>query len=149
MTKKYEFSEHEFQEKLKEQLLKHRRKKNLRQSDVANAVGASHSTYQRWESTGQHLTDIFTLLSVFQALDFSTAEIIDVLGLPPLTLNEIKAIYQDEDILKSIKGNGICFSMHEKCPDMEDFALESLLVLLLKERLKRLEDRQRNPHRTK
>lgn len=134
-----------FEKRLREQLRKHRKKINLSQLNVANAVNVSFDTYQRWESTGQHLTNIFTLLSVFRELGFSTTEIIDVLGLPPLTLNEIKAIYQDEDTLKSIKENGICSAMRENCPDMKDFTLERLLAIFFGEHSKRLENRQGNP----
>lgn len=145
MKNKNQNLEQELQTKLKRQLRKHREKLNLKQLDVANAVGKSLDTYSYWESTGRRLTDIFSLLSVFQALEFSTAEIIDVLGLPPLTLNEIKAIYQDEDTLKNIKGNGIYSAMRENCSDIDDFTLTKLLVLLLKERLRRLEDGLGNP----
>lgn len=133
------------QKKLKELLRGHRTKQNLRQSDVADAVGKSLDTYQRWESSGQCLTDIYSLLSVFKALDFSTAEIIDVLGLPPLTAGEMEAICQDGDTLKSIKENGIYSVIREKCPDMNDFILEKLLAILFQEHSKRLESRHRNP----
>lgn len=135
----------EFQEKLKRQLFEHRTKLKLSQLDVADAVGRSRDTYLRWEKYGQRLTDIFKLLSVFQVLEFSTTEIINVLGLPPLTLSEMKAIYQDEDTLKNIKENGIYSAMRENCPDMEDFILEKLLALLFKEHSKRLERRRGNP----
>lgn len=144
----HEYLKQEFQERykkeLKQQLRQHRKKGNLTQLNVADAVGVSLDTYHRWESTGQHLTDIFTLLNVFQVLDFSTTEIIDVLGLPPLTLNEVKSIYQDEDTLKHIKEKGICSAMRENCPDMDDFTLEKLLSILLNEHSKRLESRQAN-----
>ncbi len=144
--KKYEYEyEVEFQKRLKEQLRKHRNKKNLHYLDVANAIGKSYDTYYRWENTGQHLTDIFSLLSVFRTLDFSTSEIIDVLGLPPLTSCEAKTICQHEDMLESIKENGIYLAMCKKCPDMDDFTWGKLLVLLLEEYLKRLESRRRNP----
>lgn len=126
------------------QLREHRIKRNLSQLNVANAVGKSLDTYQRWEYTGKGLTNIFNLLSVFQALGFSITEIIDVLGLPTLTLSEMKAIYQDEDTLKSIKENGICAAMRENCRYMDDFALERLLAVLLKEHLKRLESKHEN-----
>ena len=132
------------QEKLGKQLLNHRNKLKLSQYDAASAVGKSPDTYQRWEY-GQHLTDIFSLLRVFEVLKFSTTEIIDVLGLPPLTLDEVKATYQDEDTLKSIKENGIYSVMRKKCPDMNDFTLEKLLILFLEEHSKRLESRHGNP----
>jgi len=51
-----EYFESEFPKKLKKQLREHRIRQNLRQLVVANAVRTSHSTYQRWESTGQHYT---------------------------------------------------------------------------------------------
>lgn len=129
------------QKKLSKQLLDHREKHKLSQCDVADAVGKSRDTYQRWESSGKCLTDIFSLLKVFEVLDFSTTEIIDVLGLPHLTLSEVKEIYQDEDLLKSIKGNGIYSAMRKNCPDIDDFTLQKLLVLFLEECLKRLDSR--------
>ena len=144
MENKNEYFELEFQKNLKKQLHEHRIKRKLRQLDVANAIGKSLDTYQRWESTGQHLNDIFSLLSVFRVLNFSTTEIIDVLGLPPLTLSEIKGIYQDEDTLKDIKENGICSAIRKNCHHMNDFVLEKLLTILLNEHLKRLAGRNGN-----
>lgn len=132
--------EKKFQEKLSKQLYDHRQKRKLSQYEVANAVGKTAETYQRWESSGKHLTDIFSLLSVFKVLDFSTAEIIDVFGLPPLTLSEIKDIYQDKDIL-DIKRNGIYSAMRKKCPEIDDFTLGKLLHLLMEEHIKRWESR--------
>lgn len=140
MNNKNEHFEQEFPKRLREQLYNHRKKLKLSQSSVANSVGKSPCTYQRWESSGKCLTDIFDLLRVFHALKFSTAEIIDVLGLPALTLSEMESIYQDED-LKGIKGNGIYSVMRNKCPDMDDFTLKKLIILLEKENLKRLENR--------
>lgn len=140
-----EYSELELQEKLKGQIREHRKKRKLSQLNVANAVGKSVDTYQRWEYTGKGLTNIFILLSVFQTLNFSITEIIDILGLPPLTLSEIKTIYQDEGTLKSIKENGICSAIRENCHHMDDFTLERLLVILLKEHSKRLESRHGHP----
>lgn len=143
MTIKNQNYQEEFQERLKRQLHEHRRNLKLSQIEVAQAVGKTPDTYQRWESSGQHLTDIFSLLSIFQVLHFSTTEIIDVLGLPPLTLGEIKAIYQDEDTLKNIKENGIYPAVRERCPDMDDVTLGKLLAFFLSEYLKRLEKRQK------
>ena len=133
-----------YQKKLKKQLRKHRTKLKLTQLDVANAVGKSLDTYQRWER-GKCLTDIISLLSVFQVLDFSTTEIIDVLGLPPITLSEIKANYQNEDILKCIEENGIYSAMRQKSSDIDDFTLEKLLDFLLEENAKRLKSKHGNP----
>lgn len=127
----------EFQKKLKTQIRQHRTEHNYSQVGIANAVGVTDKAYQRWEYSGQHLTNIFRLLQVFRELEFSTTEIIDVLGLPPLTLNEVKSIYQDEDILKSIKEHSFYSVMRKKCPDIDDFTLEMILKLLLEERLKR------------
>ena len=133
-----------YQKKLREQLRKHRIKLELTQMEVANAVGKSIDTYQRWES-GKCLTDIISLLNVFQVLDFSTTEIIDILGLPPLTLCEIKANYQNEDILKNIEENGIYFAIRQKSSDIDDFTLGKLLVLLSEENAKRLKSKHGNP----
>lgn len=127
------------QKKLKELLRGHRTKQNLRQSDVADAVGKSLDTYQRWESSGQCLTDIYSLLNVFRALDFSTAEIIDVLSLPPLRPSEVIDVCQDEDTLKSIKENGIYSVMRKECPGIDNLTLKKLLHLLVGELFKRLE----------
>lgn len=139
-VKYFEFN----QEKLKKLLREHRKNQKLSQNEVAEMVGKSLDTYQRWESSGQRLTDIFTLLSVFQVLKISTSEIIDVLGLRPLTLSEVEDIYQDENTLKSIEGNGICSAMRKKCPDMDDFILERLISILFEEHSKRLESRNGN-----
>lgn len=128
-----------FQRRLKTQLYKHRKALGLKQADVADLIGKSPDTYQRWECTGKHLTDIGSLLDVFQALHFSTGEILGVLGLPPLTLDEIKALYRDEGMLKAVRESGFCPILRESCPDMEDSTLDMLLFLLLGERLKRLE----------
>ena len=130
--------EKKFQERLKEQIREHRKRQKLRQLDVANALGVSLDTYQHWEKPSQSLTNISDILSVFRELDFSTAEIIDVLGLAPLTPSEVKAVCQDEDTLKCIKGNTIYAAVREKCPDMDVFTLEKLLILLLDEHSKRL-----------
>lgn len=127
------------QKKLKELLRGHRTKQNLRQSDVADAVGKSLDTYQRWESSGQCLTDIYSLLNVFRALDCSTAEIIDVLSLPPLRPSEVIDVCQDEDTLKSIKENGIYSVMRKECPGIDNLTLKKLLHLLVGELFKRLE----------
>lgn len=135
----------EFQEKLKTQIREHRIKQDYSQIGVANAVETTLNNYQRWESTGQYLTNIFRLLKVFRELRFSTIEIIDVLGLPPLTLNEIKAICQDEDTLKSIKEHSVYSIMRKECFDMDDYTLEMLLKFFLEERLKRFERRRENP----
>lgn len=129
--------------KLKEQLRKHREKLGLTQMDAAKLLGRSLDSYQRWER-GKCLTDIISLLNVFHVLDFSTAEIIDVLGLHPLTLSEIKANYQNEDILKSIEENGIYFAMRQKSSDIDDFTLKKLIVLLMEEDIKRFKSKQGN-----
>lgn len=106
----------------------HRNKLKLSQFEVSERLGISEKTYQRWESSEETLTDIFKILSVFQVLEFTTTEIIDVLGLPPLTLDEIKVDFPDIEILKSIK---------ENCCNMEDSAIERLIVILMNEHLKR------------
>lgn len=140
---KQEFQE-EVQKRLKEQIRERRIKQNLRQIDVANALGISLDTYQNWEKHDRSLTDIFSILSVLLVLDFSTADIVDVLGLAPLTLREIKNVCQDEDTLKNIQGNTVYSVMREKCPDLDDFTLERVHYLIMGEHLKRLENRRSN-----
>ena len=81
----------QFEQRLREALHQHREKLGLGQVRVADSLGISPSTYQRWES-GQSLTDIFKLLKVFRTLKFTTTEVIDLLGLPPLTADELEEI---------------------------------------------------------
>lgn len=145
MKNKNQNLEQELQTKLKRQLREHREKLKLRQLDVANALGISLDTYQHWEKPSQRLNNISDILSAFKVLRFSTTEIIDVLGLSPLTASEAEAICQDEDTLKSIKENGIRSAMRESYCHVDDFTLEKMLIDLLKECLKRLEDRHKNP----
>lgn len=142
MGKKEKDLEQEFQRRLKGKIRERRKGLKLRQADVAKAVGVSLDTYQHWESPSQPLNNLFDILSVCQALGFSSAEVVDVLGLVPLTPSEIKAVCQDGDMLKSIQGNTIYSVIREKCPDIDDFTLERLLVLIFKERFKRFGNRQ-------
>lgn len=149
MNKKTEYLEPEFQEKfqkrLKGKIRERRKEKNLTQSAVAQALEVSPDTYQHWEKGSRPLIDIFNMLSVFQVLEFSTAEIVDILGLPPLTSSEIKAVCQDEDMLKSIQGNTIYSVVREKCSSMDGLTLGKLLALLSEENLKRVEGRRDEP----
>ncbi|MCM1252323.1 MAG: helix-turn-helix domain-containing protein [Clostridium sp.] len=114
----------EFQKRLHKALLEHRKKKHLTQQNVADKMCISLDTYKRLEH-GKYL-DIFKLLSVFQELDFSAAEIIDVLGLPLLTGQEIKE-------------NAIYSTVRENCHDMDNMTLEKLLSIICAERANRLE----------
>lgn len=136
MKKQY-IQQEPFEKRISEKLREHREKLNLRQLDVANSLHKARSTYQCWETTGKRLTNVHDLLKAFQVLGFSTTEVIDVLGLPPLKLSEIESIYQDEETLKSIKDDSICLCMRNNCKDMPDFTIERLLDTLFAERLKR------------
>ncbi len=85
MNNKIQYVEQEsFRKRLQEQLRKHCKKLNLTQENVAKLLNISPKNYQHWESPGYGLVNIFNILGVFQALDFSVTETIDVLGLPPL-----------------------------------------------------------------
>lgn len=130
-----------FQQELKKQLHEHRKKLKLSQNDVANALGVSRDTYQRWEKPSQDLLNIFNILSVLRVLNFSTAEIIEMLGLAPLTPDEIKAVFQDEDMLKSIQSNTIYSFMRKNYLDMNDLTLKKLFFLLGEEYFKRFKGR--------
>lgn len=141
---KQEFQQ-EFQKKLKEQIRQRRRELSLSQTKVAEKLGISRDTYQHWEKPSQFLNNIFDILSVFQILKFSTTDIIEMLGLEPLTASEMKAVCQDEDMLKSIQENTIYSVMREKCPDMDDWTLEKLFFLLEQEHFERLKKKQRKP----
>ncbi len=130
-------NEEKIRHQLSEQFRLHRKKLDYTQAKVAELLGKSESVYQRWESTGEHLGNIFDILEVFRVLDFSTADIIDVLGLPPLDVSEIEAVCQDKKICKDIKKDGIYFYMKKNCEDITDLTFEKLLDMLFLEHLKR------------
>lgn len=132
------------QERLKRKIREYRTQKELRQRDVADKLGISLDTYQHWEKPSQPLTNISDILNVFRVLEFPVTEIIEVLGLPPLTSSEIKAVCQDEDTLKGIQRNTIYSVVRKECPDMDDLTLEKLLAILMEEHLKRMKSRQGN-----
>lgn len=123
----------EIKKRLTEQMLQHRETLGLRQGKVAELLDKSEKTYQRWESTGDGLSDFFDIQNIFRVLQFSTTEIINLLELPTLTPNEIKELYQDEETLKSIQEDVI----RQKCGKMQSITIEKLLCILLKEYLKR------------
>lgn len=131
-----------FRESLKGQLPKHRENLGLKQKDVAHLIDKPESTYQRWEATGDGLTNIFNILKVFQVLGFSTTEIIKILGLSQLKPSEIGEICTDEGTLKSIKEDGIYLYVRNNRANMDDITIEKLLDALFEERLKR---HQRKP----
>ena len=123
--------------RLTQQMFLHRKKLGLKQHEVAELLGKSEKTYQRLESTGRGLSDIFDILEIFQVLHFSTTEIVNVLGLPPLTLSEITEVYQDEETLKSIRENSICSAIRQTCGEMETSTIERLIFTLMKEQCER------------
>lgn len=137
MGKETYLDEKAITEQLKVQLREHRKKLGLPQWRVAQQTGNAEKTYQHWESTGEGLSNMFTILKLFQVLGFSTAEIIDVLGLPPLTLNDIGTIWQDEGTLKRIKEDGIYPYVRMNCGTMDCVTIEKLLDVLTAERLRR------------
>ena len=96
MTEK-NYSEEEIKKRLTEQMVQHRDEKlKLTQKEAAELLATSEKTYQRWESSGKGLSDFFVIQNIFRTLHFSTTEIINVLGLPPLSLSEAKELCQDE-----------------------------------------------------
>lgn len=131
-------------EQLTKELFNHRQKLGLMQREVAEFLDRSEKTYQHWESTGEGLSNIFTILQLFQALEFSTAEIIGVLGLPPLTADELKDICPDGDTLKSIQENGICSYVRMNCGKMDYCQIERLFDVLCDERSERRKRRRNN-----
>lgn len=118
-------------------MLKHRTGLKLKQREVAELLGKEEKTYQRLESTGSGLSKFFDILDIFRVLHFSVSDIIYVLELPPLTLSEVEELYQDGEILKSIREKGICSSIRQTCGSMETITIERLLYTLLDEALKR------------
>ena len=137
MTEK-NYSEEEIKKRLTEQMVQHRDEKlKLTQKEAADLLYTSEKTYQRWESSGKGLSDFFVIQNIFRTLHFSTSEIINVLGLPPLTLNEVKELYQDKETLKSLQENSIYSFVRQKCDKWEDITIEKLFFVLLKEYFKR------------
>lgn len=127
----------EIKKRLTEQMFQHRDTLGFKQKDIARLLDKPEKTYQRWESTGDGLSNIFDILNIFRVLRFSIVEIINVLGLPPLMTNEIKEIYQDEETLKNIREDGICSFIRQKCGGMESITIDILIDILMKEHLKR------------
>ena len=127
----------EFKIRIRKCLYARRKELKLKQREMAQRLGKSEKTYQRWESTGEGLSDILEVLEVFRKLKFSTLEIADVLGLPPIELDEIKERYQDEAILTSIRESSIYIYLRDNCSSVNDVLLEKLLDVITAERLKR------------
>ena len=113
--KNEKISRTELQKRIREHLYARRKELKLKQREIAQMLGKSEKTYQRWESTGKGLTDILEVLEVFRKLKFSTFEMVDVLGLPPIELDEIKERYQDEAILTSIRESSIYIYLRDNC----------------------------------
>ncbi len=126
-----------FQERIREQLSQHRENLKLSQVHVAGLVGKSPSTYQRWESTGTCLTNIHDFQKLFQVLKFSTSDVIELFGLPPLQQEELKTLFPDKNTRKAIEEDGICLYMRKNCANMETSTIEKLLDIVSDERLKR------------
>lgn len=123
--------------RLIEQMFQHRERLGLTQKQAAELLGKSEKTYQRWESSGDGLSNFFDIQNIFKILQFSTTEIINVLGLPPLTLNEVEELYQDEETLKSLRENSVYSFISKKCDGLESITIEKLLYILSKEYFKR------------
>lgn len=126
-----------FQGRLKDQLPKHRDKLNLSQLGVAVSLKKSQTTYQRWEATGEGMTNIFILLKVFRILNFSFTEIMEMFELSQPNMDELIEFYQDENIEKTVKEMGLLSYVRNNCTDMNDMLIEKLLDILFAERLKR------------
>jgi len=138
MENKFFLEQESFRKRLKEQLRQqlrqHREKLGLNQVEVAGMLCKSHCTYQRWESTGDHLTNIYDIRETFRVLDFSTTEIINLLGLPPLKLDELEEILPDENALRNIEEQGIYSYVRKKCDDMDNRTIDRILKILLTKR---------------
>lgn len=122
----------QFEQRLREALRQHRKALGLGQTRAADLFHVASSTYERWES-GKSLTDIFKLLKVFRTLKFTTTEVIDLLGLPPLTADELEGISPDEETLKLLKGERIYTYVRQNCGEMSDSTINRLLTFLLQE----------------
>lgn len=133
---KIHVNEEQISKQLSERFRQQRKKLGYTQSYVASLLGVSDSVYQRWEK-GLCIGNIFNMLAAFQALGFSTADIIEVLSLPPLDVDEIAAVCQDKKACEGIAEEGIYLYMRKNCAGIKDLALEKLLDVLTDERLKR------------
>lgn len=127
-----ESPEEQFKQRLREALRQHRKELGLTQVKTAELFHIASSTYERWESD-KSPTCIFSLLDVFRTLKFTTTEVIDLLGLPPLTADELEEISPDEETLKRLKGESIYTYVRRNCKEMTDFTIDKLLILLLDE----------------
>ena len=132
-----QLEEEKIKERLTETMFKRRKELKLKQREVAELLGKDEKTYQRLESTGNGLSNLFDILDIFRVLHFSIKDIIYVLELPPFTLSEIKELYQDEETLKSIRENGIYSSICQTCGKMGTITIERVICTLMGEYLKR------------
>lgn len=131
------FDKEKFREQLRKQLYEHRDNLKITQVNTAMLLGISPTAYQRWESTGHCLTNIYKLLNVFHVLKFSLTEIMKLLELPEPTEEELKEFYADTVVRESVKQEGIINYVRNNCTDMQDIQIEKLLDILFTERLKR------------
>lgn len=130
-------SKRNLQARLSNVLYEHRTALGKTRLTIAYKIGKSEKTYQRWESTGKGLTDIFDILHLFKILNISTGEIIALLGLPPLSQKDVETLYQDEAIQNEIKSSGIYRYLRDHCAKLSDITVEKLLDVITEERLKR------------
>lgn len=126
-------------------ILQHRGKLDLTQEQAAELIGKSVKTYERMEQTGDGVFYLYNALKVFQALDFSTLEIIQLLGLPPLKLEDVKKIYQNEDTLKEIEADGIFRYIEKNRASLDQANIARLLNILSEQNLDWYK-RRNHPH---
>lgn len=137
MEEKNYLEKEEIIKRLTAQMFQNRNTLKLTQKEVSELLGKSENTYQRWESAGDGLSGFFDIQNIFKILQFSTTEIINVLGLPPLSPSEAKELCQDEETLKSLQENTIYSFIRQKCDKLEIITIEKLLFILSKEYFKR------------
>ena len=130
------------QKRLRHALREHREAMNKTQLEIAMKIGKSENTYQRWESTAEGLTNIFDLLHLFQILNFRSSEILAVFEFPPLSAEEVEALYLDEAAKSEIKESGIYRYLQDHCADLDNLTIEKLVDVITEERLKRRGRRQ-------
>ena len=131
------YSKRKLQKRLGDALRKHRTALGKTQFAIALEIEKTEKTYQRWESTGKGLTDIFDILRLFEILNISTGEIIALLGLPPLSQKDMDILYQDDAIQNEIKSSGIYRYLRNHCAELDDITVEKLVDIITEERLKR------------
>lgn len=136
-TKREYLDKEKFEKQLRTKLYAHRRELGLNQLDAGELIGKSRDTYQRWESTGQGLTNIYDISSVFHEFHFSLTEIMELMKLPQPTKEELEGFYSNIVIQGEVNHFDIYRYVSKNCADMDTLTIIRLLYILCKEYVSR------------